>query len=101
MYSLNDPNGDIIFEFRDETIYDHNNKIIGYIRNGVVCDDGGNPTRATAEGENVKFDGSVVASLARTITVDGTVSAVVVGPASEKQCMLAAVAYWEFVESQT
>ena len=114
MYQLQDIYNDTIFAFRDEAIFDRDDNKIGIITNGKVCDLDGTPTRVTVEGENVVWHGvnpgpvigvpgfgNVVVETDSTAGKMVNLVGIIVGASSNDERMIAAVAYWEFVESRT
>lgn len=106
MYAVNDPGGGIfILRLVGEDIYGHGGRLLGYVRNGVVCDKDGSPTRAIINGANIDFPqkGStcLVVEENNVLDTDGELEAVVVGTSNQAERMIAAAAYWEFVWSQS
>ena len=108
MYQLDDQYGNMFITISDDIVRDRNHKVLGSIRHGVVCDKDGTPTRCSIEGNNVMFLAPATNTETVALTVSGTnimdsgtVGAVVVGATSEKEIMLAAAAYFEFVWSLT
>jgi len=113
VYSLLDDFGNVIFNFKDDgAIVDAGDKKIGFVKDGNVFDLGGTPTRATISGSEIMWNGvnpgpqlQVIGILVNQIA-GNTTEAIVVGGAgiaatSMDERMIAALAYWEFVWSQT
>jgi hypothetical protein len=104
MYTLNDTFQNVIFTFEHGgKILDRDGRIIGHVRNGVVCDKQGNPTRAKVDGANIDFNGpDLTVSGDKVLQFDGgDEQAVIVGATTQAQRMIAAAAYWEFSWSLT
>jgi hypothetical protein len=108
MFQVDDPYGNIIFTFLHEIILDRSDNVLGFVRDGVVCDKDGTPTRCSVVGTDIMFlapgtgQETIALSVDGTNIIDsGTVGAVVVDAKSQAEIMLGAAAYWEFVWSLT
>jgi hypothetical protein len=66
MYQVNDQYANLIFEFSQDHIRDRENKIIGLIRNGGVCDRNDTPTQCSIVGTQLPPDRATPTAPART-----------------------------------
>jgi hypothetical protein len=108
MYSLTGVEHELIFTFEnDGSILDAQNKKLGSVINGAVCDLDGTPARVTVEGDAIVWHGVNPGPVLRVtgsvvVQVDGnTPQAIVVGAKNHAERMIAAAAYWQFVWSMT
>ncbi len=105
MYKLDDTFGNVVFTFEDDgRILDRDARVVGSVRNGVVCDKDGTPTRATVKGNEIDFNGHADLRVSgdKVLQADGNdEQAVIVGATTRDQRMIAAAAYWEFSWSLT
>jgi hypothetical protein len=108
MYALNDTYNNLLFRFNDDgSIVGSSGELLGSVRDGVVCDLDGNPTRVTVNGYDVVWHGANPGPVVRLYGVivfavgENVPAGIVVGAATDAERMIAAVAYWEFVLSET
>lgn len=114
MYALLDTTGEVLLQFKnDESIVDAKNKKIGFVKDGIVCDSNGTPTRVTIDGDQIVWHGvnpgpvlQVTGILVNDVNSNYTTDAIVVGDpkitaTSMSERMIAAAAYWEFFYSKT
>ncbi len=106
MYTLKDTNNEaVMFSFEnDGSILNERGRVLGSVRDGVVCDKDGTPTRVTVEGNAIVWHGVNPGPVVRAYGViivdvgDGnTPVGIVEGARSNAEIMIAAAAYWEFV----